>query len=279
QADRLDAQRQVAPGTASDPALRPSELVAFVVAAFLIGGGILTAIVQFELLAQPLRDVVGTGTLIAGAPTADLTAAMMIAAQIVLAVVLLDAAGVTRLLPGFGHLSHRVRVVLTTGTGLGLLLLAAAGAALAYARELVVAESLIATSALLGTAPAAFDVMRPTVLAHLGLGFVLPFVFALMMVAVESCLTGVRVVIGGALVACLATLGFLCRVMGALCEEAINIMRNVYDVVIFAPLWAEKRLSSSLARALMSRTGAAKPDVTTDKASLPPAEPASRRAA
>jgi hypothetical protein len=253
QAERIDAGD--APGRSRDlgAAMRPSELGAFVVATFLIGGSALTALVQFELLAQPLRDVVGAGTLIGGVPTADLAATVMIGAQIVLAIVLLDAVRMTRLLPGFSHLSDRLRAGLAIGGGAGLLIIAVAGASLAYSRELMIAESQASASLLLGIEAAAARVNRAAVLAHLALGFSLPFVFALTLIAVESCLTGLRIVIGGALVVLCSAGGFACRTAASSSEEAVGIVRDIYDVVIFAPLWAEKRLSTSLGRALISR--------------------------
>jgi hypothetical protein len=167
--------------------------------------------------------------------------------------VLLDAVRMTRLLPGFSHLSDRLRAGLAIGGGAGLLIIAVAGASLAYSRELMIAESQASASLLLGIEAAAARVNRAAVLAHLALGFSLPFVFALTLIAVESCLTGLRIVIGGALVVLCSAGGFACRTAASSSEEAVGIVRDIYDVVIFAPLWAEKRLSTSLGRALISR--------------------------
>jgi hypothetical protein len=124
-----------------------------------------------------------------------------------------------------------------------LTLLASVEAGLAYMRELLLQDEL-ATSALLRGEDAAVlagETLWITTAAQMGMGFILPFALTFVAIPLESFIQSVRTVIGMLFAGILRALALSMRLLGNLIHQIGGFLVNLYDLVIFAPLWVELR--------------------------------------
>ncbi len=138
-----------------------------------------------------------------------------------------------------GRPAIRVRMVWIT---FGILAtLATVEAGLAYMREILMQDEL-ATSALLRGGEAVTienEALWITTAAQMGLGFILPFALVFVAIPLETFIHSLRHVMGTVLVLVMRTLGVSLRVIGNFFRYAGNLLLNLYDVLIFLPLWVQ----------------------------------------
>jgi len=153
----------------------------------------------------------------------------------------MESLRITRLFPIIGALPDKWRLIMVWVT-LGLLTsLASVEAGLAYMREVLLQDEL-ATSALLRGdqgVPAASQYTWITTAAQMGMGFVLPFALTFVAIPLEAFVHALRTVIGVAAIGFLRGLAAGLRILGSGCGHLGRFLVDVYDVVIFLPLWVE----------------------------------------
>ena len=128
--------------------LSSSSLVQFFVSVFVLAIAIGGAVINFNLIARPMAEMVGGTNFIGTWQVADIAALVIILVEVSMGLFLMESLRITRLFPVIGALPDKWRVIMVWTT-LGLLTaLASVEAGLAYMREVLLQDEL-ATSALL----------------------------------------------------------------------------------------------------------------------------------
>ena len=227
--------------------LSSSSLVNFFVSAFVLLIAIGGATINFSLIARPMAEMVGGTNLIGGYRTADIAALVIIMVEISMGLFLMESLRITRLFPVIGALPDKTRVRMIWITFSILFLLASVEAGLAYMREVLLHDEL-ATSALLRGdegATATGQYLWITTAAQMGMGFILPFALVFVAIPLETFVHSLRTVVGLASVWVLRLLAVLLRVLGGLFLYLGRLVRHVYDLPLFVPLWIEERVEAA----------------------------------
>ena len=227
--------------------LSSSSLVNFFVSAFVLCIAIGGATINFSLIARPMAEMVGGTSLIGDFRTADIAALVIILVEISMGLFLMESLRITRLFPVIGALPDKTRVRMIYITFTILFLLASVEAGLAYMREVLLHDEL-ATSALLRGetgATATGEYMWITTAAQMGMGFILPFALTFVAIPLETFVHSLRTVIGALAISALRALSLSLRLLGNIFLYLGVLLKQVYDLPLFVPLWIEERLTSA----------------------------------
>jgi hypothetical protein len=231
--------------------LSSSSLVNFFVSAFVLCIAIGGATINFSLIARPMAEMVGGTSLIGNFRTADIAALVIILVEISMGLFLMESLRITRLFPVIGALPDKTRVRMIYITFTILFLLASVEAGLAYMREVLLHDEL-ATSALLRGdvgATATGEYMWITTAAQMGMGFILPFALTFVAIPLETFVHSLRTVVGLIAISLLRLVALLLRILANLSLYLGVLLKQIYDLPIFVPLWIEERMVRSETRA------------------------------
>ena len=226
--------------------LSSSSLVNFFVSAFVLCIAIGGATINFSLIARPMAEMVGGTSLIGNFRTADIAALVIILVEISMGLFLMESLRVTRLFPVIGALPDKTRVRMIYITFFILFLLASVEAGLAYMREVLLHDEL-ATSALLRGdtgATATSEYMWITTAAQMGMGFILPFALTFVAIPLETFVHSLRTVVGLIGLSFLRVLSLALRLLGNVFLYLGVLLKQVYDIPLFVPLWLEERMAA-----------------------------------
>lgn len=224
--------------------LSSSSITQFFISAFVLVIAIGGAMINFNLIALPMSEMVGAKSEIIGMPTSDVAALVIILVEIAMGIFLMESLRITRLFPIIGALPDKMRVRMIWITFTILFVLASVEAGLAYMREWLV--EMKQASMLTGGEEAVQDgYLWITTAAQMGLGFMLPFALVFVAIPLESFVHSLRTVLGIIGVAFLRTLAWLLRFLGNISRYAAKVLENVYDLLIFAPLLIERLVSAN----------------------------------
>jgi len=233
-----------------DPAvsvLSSSSLVNFFVSAFVLCIAIGGATINFSLIARPMAEMVGGTSLIGNFRTADIAALVIILVEISMGLFLMESLRITRLFPVIGALPDKTRVRMIWITFSILFLLATVEAGLAYMREVLLHDEL-ATSALLRGeigATATGEYMWITTAAQMGMGFILPFALTFVAIPLETFVHSLRTMVGLIGLSFLRALSLVLRLLGNVFLYLGVLLKQVYDIPLFVPLWLEERVGAN----------------------------------
>ena len=227
--------------------LSSSSMTQFFIAAFVLMIAVGGAIINFNLIARPMSEMVGGADMILGFKTSSIAALVIILVEISLGLFLMESLRITRLFPVIGALDDKMRIKMVWITFIFLFALASVEAGLAYMREILMEDDSATSAALRGDD--ALQVVGSSALwittaAQMGLGFILPFALTFVAIPLESFIHSMRTVLGTATVAFLRSLEWLLRVIGNLVRSFGKIFVHVYDFLIFLPLGIEKLINN-----------------------------------
>ncbi|MCH8250155.1 MAG: hypothetical protein IH913_11160 [Proteobacteria bacterium] len=225
--------------------LSSSSLVNFFVSAFVLVIAIGGATINFSLIARPMAEMVGGTNVIGGYRMADIAALVIILVEISMGLFLMESLRITRLFPVIGALPDKTRVRMLYITFTILFLLASVEAGLAYMREVLLHDEL-ATSALLRGdigETATSEYMWITTAAQMGLGFILPFALTFVAIPLETFVHSLRTVVGLMAISLLRVVSLIFRLLGNICLYFGVLLKQVYDLPLFVPLWLEERVA------------------------------------
>lgn len=233
----------------TDRALRTlasSSFTQFVISAFVLLVAIGGAVINFNLIAYPMQEMVGGASYIGAFRTADVAAMVIILVEVAMGLFLMESLRVTRLFPVIGALDDRLRVRMIWITFAILFTLASVESALAYMRDLIAADVEALRQSLAGGAAmvAADNRWIPTV-GQMVMGFVLPFALIFVAIPLESFVHASRTVLGMVAVGVLRLIAAALRLIGNLAWQGARMLVRIYDLVIFAPLWLENVIRKS----------------------------------
>lgn len=241
----MDNYEQIAGG--SDRAVRmlsSSSLSQFFISLFVLAVAVGGAIINFNLIARPMAEMVGGTNMIGGLKIADIAALVIILVEISMGLFLMESLRITRLFPVISALDDRMRVRMIWVTLFFLTALASVEAGLAFMREILVQDELATSAMLRGDTPGAFEpsFLWITTAAQMGMGFILPFALTFVAIPLETFIHSLRTVLGMVAVSFLAFLGTALRVAARFLRGLAQFLASLYDMLIFLPLWIEQRV-------------------------------------
>ena len=160
----------------------------------------------------------------------------------------MESLRITRLFPVIGALPDKTRIRMVWITFTILFLLASVEAGLAYMREVLLHDEL-ATSALLrgeDGAALAGEFMWITTAAQMGMGFILPFALTFVAIPLETFVHSLRTVVGLLAIGVLRLLALSMRLTGNVFRYFGGLLKQLYDLPLFIPLWLEQRNQEAL---------------------------------
>lgn len=228
--------------------LSSSSMTQFFIAGFVLAIAIGGAFINFNLISRPMQEMVGGSVYMMGFKVADIAALVIILVEVSMGLFMMESMRITRLFPIIGALDDKVRFRMIIVSFIFLFLLASVEAGLAYMRELLSADDAALVAGLLGgAATEGIDQSGRwiTTAAQMGMGFILPFALTFIAIPLESFIHSSRTVMGVVLVAVLRFTAVVLRFIGNLSRYMGKSLVNVYDLVIFFPLWIERLVISS----------------------------------
>jgi hypothetical protein len=202
------------------------------------------AFVNFQLIALPMSELVPAGARLSGVPVATISALVIVLLEITVGLFVMDMLGITELFPRLSAIpASRRRLILTVGLA-GLFLLASVEASLAVLREMIAEADAALKLALAGAGESIGRAgeSRIPVLGQAVLGFVLPWILALVAVPLEMLIDSgrhVAAMLGGHL---LAGIGHVAAALAHLAGTLSRLLPNVYDVYVAIPLRVEQAI-------------------------------------
>ena len=234
--------------------LSSSSLTQFFIAAFVLAVAVGGALINFNLIARPMAEMVGGTSRIMGFPINNIAAMVIILVELAMGLFLMETLRITRLFPVIGALNDKTRIRLVWTFFSILLFLAFVEAGLAFMRELLMQDA-AATRAILRGDESGTEVVKNsslwiTTAAQMGMGFVLPFALMFVAIPLESFVHSLRTVLGLLGVGSLRICAWLLRLVGNIVRFTANAVIQLYDLIIFAPLWIEHMIKGKQAEKL-----------------------------
>lgn len=225
--------------------LTSSSLVQFIVSFFVLVIATGGAIINFNLIARPMAEMVGGTNYVAGFKVADIAALVIILVEISIGLFLMESLRITRLFPVIGALADSMRVKMIWITLIILTLLASVEAGLALMRDILLQDELLLSAQLRGETASVADANTfawITTAAQMGMGFILPFALTFVAIPLETFVYSTRTVLGIGAVGSLRGFSLGLRWLGTMFRTMGDLLVNVYDFVICAPLWIEEQV-------------------------------------
>lgn len=225
--------------------LSSSSMTQFFISAFVLAIAVGGAIINFQLIARPLSEMVGGSSMLMGFQINKVAAMVIILVELAMGLFLMESLRITRLFPVIGALNDKVRIRMVWTFFSILLFLACVEAGLAFMREILMEED-AATRAILRGVEATSEISAGgqylwiTTAAQMGMGFVLPFALMFVAIPLETFVHSLRTVLGIISVGFLRALAWVLRLLGTISRFTGVAVVNIYDLVIFAPLWIER---------------------------------------
>jgi hypothetical protein len=229
--------------------LASSSVVYFFVSALVLAVATAGAAINFTLIARPMAEMVGGTSFIGTFRTADIAALVIIMVEISMGLFLMESLRITRLFPVIGALSDKMRVRMIFITFAILLMMASIEAGLAYMREVLLQDELATNSLLRGDTTNALvnQHLWITTAAQMGMGFILPFALVFVAIPLETFVHSLRTVMGLFAIGVLRLFALLLRILGNGARHLGTLLQQVYDLLLFVPLWIETRMAMAAA--------------------------------
>jgi len=261
--------------------LSSSSLTQFFISGFVLAIAVGGAFINFNLISRPMQEMVGGSVYMMGFRVADIAALVIILIEVSMGLFLMESLRITRLFPIIGALEDKIRVRMIIVSFVFLLLLASVEAGLAYMRELLSADDAALVAGLLGGTAvntAENSGRWITTAAQMGMGFILPFALAFIAIPLESFIHSSRTVIGVVLAALLRLGAVLTRFIGNISRYAGRSLVNLYDLIIFFPLWIEGVVVNLENKSSKTKESKKPEPKTQEKKESSAKKPAARRA-
>ena len=207
----------------------------FFLALLVLGVAVAAAAINFQLIALPMSELVPAGARILGLPVPQIAALVIVALEVVVGIFLLDALGITTIFPKIAAMERRNRRLVLATAFAALFFLAAVEASLAVLREYLVESEMTLRQALAGTEVQDVGLSALPVAGQATLGFILPWILALLAVPLEMLLESGQHVATRAAAGLVALAGHLSRFLSYLVGYVIQILGHLYDAYIVLP--------------------------------------------
>jgi len=209
----------------------------FIVSLVVIGAGIAGAFINFNLISLPMSELVPQGTRVAGMAVSEISALVVVVLELVLGIFLMEAIGVTNTFPQISAMTSSKRKVILWGSLAGLFFLSSVEASLAVLREQLAESNMALEQSLAGEAVAAATGgdSNITVIGQATLGFVLPWILAMIAIPLEMFIEASQHAFARIYTILVTLFGHLANVVAYLLEGLFNILGHVFDIYIIVP--------------------------------------------
>jgi len=244
---------------------------------FFISGAVLLialggAIINFNLIALPMSEMVGGASYLGPYKTSDIAGLVIICLEICTGIFLMESLRITQLFPIIGSMDDRLRMMLFWIALSLLAILAGVESSLAFMRDRIAGDMEALRQSLAGVKPSSVaDSVIPTV-GQMVMGFILPFILTFVAIPLESFVASARTILGIIAAWILRSLAFVLRLIGQLGYYTGRLMINLYDLFIFPALWLEGVVTQSFSRTQTNDNETDK-EKTIGPGTMPHAEP------
>ncbi len=260
--------------------LSSSSMTQFFISGMVLAIAIAGAIINFNLIALPMSEMVGGGSYIGSFKTSDVAALVIILVEVAMGLYLMESLRFTRLFPVIGQMDDKMRNKMMIITLVLLIILASIEASLALMRDQIAINNQALLQTLSGNEPvSASGSIIPTI-GQMVLGFILPFILTFVAIPLESFVHSSRTVIGVLSVGFLQLISFLLDLLAKIISNTGELLVNIYNIMIFPTLWVEELLFKKLKNNIENKSGNDTPqktekNLTLDKIDIPLKEAAS----
>jgi hypothetical protein len=227
--------------------LSSSSLTQFFTSGLVLGVFVIGAIINFNLVALPMSEMVGGASYIGAFRTSDVAGMFIVCLEVVVGIFLMDALRFTRLFSVIGCLDDRKRTWFFWILLVMLTILAGVESSLAFMRDRIAADMEALRQSLAGIEPSAVAASNIPTIGQMILGFILPFILTTVAMPFETFISSSRTVLGMAGAWALRALVFFLRLAGNMGYYLGRLVVNVYDLVIFPALWLEAMILRKMA--------------------------------
>jgi hypothetical protein len=237
--------------------LATSSLTQFFISGLVLTIAALGGLINFQLIAMPMSEMVGGTSYIGSVKTSDIAALVIILIEIAMGLFLLESLRITHLFPMIGSMDDKMRRRMMVISFSILFILAGIEASLAYMRDLLAMDHEALQQSLLSTTASGTQVVAdgssaqfrwiPSV-GQMIMGFILPFALAFIAIPLESFIHSLRTVLGLFAIAILRTLHLVLRSSASVVTQVSKVIISLYDLIIMVPLSAEKGLDKIMAK-------------------------------
>lgn len=209
----------------------------FIFSLIVIAVAVFGAFINFQLIALPMAELVPAGTRLAGIPVSEVSAMVIVALELVIGIFLLESIGITNIFPQIAGMTRNKRLILLYGSVFGLLFLASVEASLAVLREALAETKTSVDAALAGNAATTISAegSRIAVIGQATLGFVLPWILAMVAVPLEMFIEASQHVFSRFLALLVRLFGHIAGILSYVVEYTIEITLHLYDAYIIIP--------------------------------------------
>ena len=196
-------------------------------------------IINFNLIALPMSEMVGGGSYIGPYKTSDVAGLAIILVELSMGLFLMESLRITRLFPVIGSMDDKMRMRMVYITLTLLTVLAGVESALAFMQDRIVADTEALRQTLAGLSEMTGPVSNIAAIGQMVMGFVLPFALTFVAIPLESFISSSRTVIGIVAAGILRAIAFILRLIGNTGLYLGSFIISIYDLVIFPTIWLE----------------------------------------
>lgn len=223
--------------------LTSSSMTQFFISGLVLVIAVLGGVINFQLIALPMSEMVGGTSQLGPLRTADVAAMVIIMVELAMGLFLLETLRITRLFPVIGSMDDGLRRRMMLITFVILFILASIESSLAYMRDLLALDREAIAQSLAGGGMVEARFRWIPAIGQMVMGFILPFALAFVAIPLESFIHSARTVLGLASAALLRALAFGLRLAGNLAYQTGKVLVGLYDLVIMLPLRVEQAIA------------------------------------
>jgi hypothetical protein len=219
--------------------LSSSSLTQFFIAGLVLLIAIGGAIINFNLIALPMSEMVGGASYIGPYKTSDVAGLVIILIELTMGLFLMESLRITRLFPIIGSMDDKMRRRMIWITVTMLAILAGVESALAFMRDRIAHDIEALRQTLAGVEQEGVAASIIPTIGQMVMGFILPFALAFVAIPLESFIASSRTVLGVVMAGVLRITAFVLRLFGNVVYYLGRFIVNMYDLIIFPTIWLE----------------------------------------
>ncbi|NIN35907.1 MAG: hypothetical protein GWO08_04770 [Gammaproteobacteria bacterium] len=223
----------------------------FIFSLFVLGVAFFGAIINFQLIALPMSELVPAGTRIGGMMVSEISAMVIVTLEIVLGIFLMESLGITNIFPQIAGMMRSKRKILLYAALFGLLFLASVEASLAILREALAEADAALDRSLAGETAGVIlneTSSRITVIGQATLGFVLPWILAMVAVPLEMFIEASQHAFTRIFILIMNLLGHISDALAYIIEALFNLLSHLFDAYIIIPTQVANLIENMQAR-------------------------------
>lgn len=222
--------------------LSSSSLTQFFISGVVLAVAVVGAIINFNLVALPMSEMVGGNSYIGDFRTSNVAGMFIVSVEMVLGFFVMDALRITRLFSIIGSMEDKKRQLIFWILFVFLFILACVESSLAFMRDRIAADTEALRQLLADIENTDVAASKIPMMGQMIMGFILPFILTFVAIPFESFVSSSRTLLGLVCAWALRALAFVFRLVGNIGFYMSRLIVNVFDIVVSPILWAENLL-------------------------------------